>query len=114
MCDVIDWDEKRTGTRREGIYFAWWNLLKKLSAATGALAMGWVLDASGFEPNVEQRLRVKLAIAGLFSVLPMVGFTVAAALFSRYSLEEAGARSSRANAALVTSPPAKGARKALI
>ena len=84
MADVIDWDERQTGTRREGAYFAWFSFLGKSGNGADAMVMGWLLDLVGFVPNAEQTMLVKLTMAGLFSILPMIGFTVAFTIFGRH------------------------------
>ena len=56
-ADIIDYDEFLTGERKEGAYLAVWNLVRKSSAAITALIVGWVLQFSGFEPNVAQNRR---------------------------------------------------------
>lgn len=88
MADVVDDEAGWSGDRRDGAFFAWFNFLSKSAGGVGAMLMGWLLDASGFVPNVEQSRRVKLTMVSLFSLLPMVGFAVAVAVFKSFSLVE--------------------------
>jgi GPH family glycoside/pentoside/hexuronide:cation symporter len=53
-ADVIDYDEYLTGQRKEGTYYAVWNLVRKGAGYLTALATGLVLQLTGFQPNVAQ------------------------------------------------------------
>ena len=50
-ADVIDDDERRTGQRKEGTYFASWNLASKAAGGVAVGLAGAVLQWTGFEPN---------------------------------------------------------------
>jgi GPH family glycoside/pentoside/hexuronide:cation symporter len=69
-ADVIDWDEARTGERKEGTYFAAWNLVDKLGGALSVAIVGFAIDApgGGIDPQ---------GVKFVTSVLP-AGFTFAA------------------------------------
>ena len=88
-ADIIDYDEFLTGERKEGAYLAVWNLVRKSSAAITALIVGWVLQFSGFEPNVAQTEEVKFALRALFSLLPFSCYLIGAVLFLRFQFNEA-------------------------
>jgi GPH family glycoside/pentoside/hexuronide:cation symporter len=88
-ADIIDYDEYRTHERKEGAYLAVWNLVRKTSAAITALIVGWVLQFSGFEPNVEQSEDAKFALRALFSLLPFCCYFIGALLFMRFQFNEA-------------------------
>lgn len=47
--DVIDWDELRTGRRREGIYYGIKNFVRKLSGATALFIALQVLERFGYQ-----------------------------------------------------------------
>ena len=99
QADVVDWDALGSGVRREGAFFAWFNFLAKGGGSAGALAMGGLLDAAGFVPNVTpQPLRVQLVLSLLFG-LPVLGFGAAIAIFRRYDLDEEHVRRAVAVAA---------------
>ena len=87
-ADVIDYDEFQTGERKEGAYLAIWNLVRKSSGSLTAFVTGWVLQASGFEPNVEQSESAKFAIRVLFSLLPAACYLIGAILFARFRFNE--------------------------
>ena len=50
---------------------------------------GFVLQAVGFEPNVEQSETTKTALLALIGLLPAACYLVATVLFFRFSLDEA-------------------------
>ncbi len=87
-ADIIDYDEYRTGERKEGSYLAAWNLIRKSSASLAVFLAGLVLQFSGFEPNVEQPQDVKLALRAMIGLLPAVCYLVGGLLFARFSFNE--------------------------
>ena len=87
-ADVIDWDEARTGERKEGSYFALWNLVTKTAAGVAIILSGFLLQASGFRPNLEQDDSALLTIRVLFSLLPMVFSASVFLLLLRFRLDE--------------------------
>ena len=50
---------------------------------------GFVLSASGFEPNVSQTETAKTALLTLYAIFPLVCYSIGALIFSRFSLNEA-------------------------
>ena len=87
LCaDVIDYDEYRTGERKEGMYFAAWNFVAKTALGLAAIVTGFALSASGFDPNREQTETAKLAIRSLMSGYPLVCYGTGALLFLRFGL----------------------------
>ena len=88
QADVIDYDEYKTGQRKEGAYFAAWNFAFKCSFGITLAITGWVLEFSGFVPNVEQTDSVKLAIRSLYAIFPLVCYLIGTGLFLRFSLGE--------------------------
>jgi GPH family glycoside/pentoside/hexuronide:cation symporter len=85
-ADVIDYDEYQTGERKEGAYFAGWNLAVKGAAGFAIVAAGALLQGAGFQPNVEQNATALLAIRALFGGLPCLFLTIAALLMLRFRL----------------------------
>jgi len=90
QADVIDYDEYRTGERKEGAYYALWSFVRKgATGITGALA-GLALQMTGFVPNVEQTEQTVLAIRFLYAGVPAIAMILGAALFfSRFRFDEA-------------------------
>jgi len=96
QADVIDWDEHRTGERKEGTYFAAWNFVFKGSAGLTLLLTGAALQFAGFEPNVEQSESSQSAIRDLFSLLPFCTYLLGALLLSRFRLDRSAHSAIRA------------------
>ncbi len=86
QSDIIDYDEYQTGERKEGAYFAAFSFAFKGSAGITLMLTGFVLQFSGFVPNVEQTETAKLAIRSLFALFPLVSFSCGALLLSRLAL----------------------------
>jgi GPH family glycoside/pentoside/hexuronide:cation symporter len=86
--DVIDYDEYLTGERKEGAYFAAWNFVQKSALGLMLLLTGFVLEFSGFVPNVEQSMTVKMSMVTLYGLFPLVCYAIGAYLFSRFKLDE--------------------------
>jgi GPH family glycoside/pentoside/hexuronide:cation symporter len=89
QADVIDWDELRTGERKEGVYFAAWHLAEKMAMGVAAGVTGLALASSGFVPNLPQPGTALLAMRLLFSVFPLACYGVGALLFVRFGLDRA-------------------------
>ena len=89
LGDVIDQDELATGERREGMYVGFFTFLRKIGGATAVLAMGLVLELSGFvsglEPGDQGELAL-LSIRTLTSLVPMVILLLAIAFATQYPL----------------------------
>jgi GPH family glycoside/pentoside/hexuronide:cation symporter len=85
-ADVIDYDELRTGERKEGVYFSVWNLAEKSAMGIGGATVGFLLAASGFEPNAEQGQSSLLAIRAMESVIPAAGFIAGTLVFLGFRL----------------------------
>ena len=94
--DVIDYDEFKTGERKEGSYFAAWNFTYKSAMGVMLLLTGFVLEFAGFVPNEPQTMQVQLAMVSLYGLLPLVCYLIGAALFSRFRLDESAHREIRA------------------
>ena len=88
QSDVIDYDEFVSGERKEGSYFAAWNFVYKGAAGVMLLLTGFVLEFSGFVPNIEQTGEVKFAIVGLYGLFPLVCNLVGAFLLTKFQLDE--------------------------
>lgn len=71
MADIVDDDEVRTHTRKDGAYFGMYNLLRKLarSMAIGlsGVGLGWYGYVSGSTEQTPEAIR---GIAMMFSVMP--------------------------------------------
>jgi GPH family glycoside/pentoside/hexuronide:cation symporter len=72
LPDVIEYDEKMTGERREGIYYGLWAFLSKFTSALGIAVCGWALSLYGYVPNVAQSDHALFGIRLFFAVVPAV------------------------------------------
>ncbi|MGH0035489.1 MAG: MFS transporter [Myxococcota bacterium] len=97
-ADVVDWDEARTGERKEGSYFAAWNFVQKGAGGGAVWAIGVMLGFTGFVPNVEQSADTVLGMRLLASVFPFALHLGALALIARFALGEAEHRAAREQA----------------
>jgi GPH family glycoside/pentoside/hexuronide:cation symporter len=86
--DVIDYDEFKTGERKEGSYFAAWNFVYKSAMGVMLFLTGFVLEFSGFVPNMEQTMTAKLAMLTLYSLMPLACCLIGALLLRRFTLDE--------------------------
>jgi GPH family glycoside/pentoside/hexuronide:cation symporter len=107
-ADVIDYDEVQTGQRKEGTYFASWNLAQKAASSFAIVLAGVVLDVAGFEPNRAQDASAQLAIRGLFAAGPCLFNALAALLLLRFSLDERAHSAIRATLAERPASEAQG------
>ena len=76
LGDVADYDARRSGRQRQGVYMTIYRLVSKLAAAAVAFALGWALQLSGFIPNTEQGTITIVAIAISTSLLPLIATLV--------------------------------------
>jgi glycoside/pentoside/hexuronide:cation symporter, GPH family len=72
LPDVVEYDEKMTGERREGIYYGLWNFLTKFTGALGAWTCGLALAPFGYVPNVEQTVHALFGIRLFFAIVPAI------------------------------------------
>jgi GPH family glycoside/pentoside/hexuronide:cation symporter len=78
LADVIDWDELRSGERKEGAYSAAWGFAIKASNAAVILLTGLGLEVMGFAANQEQSEGAKLGLRFLYSAVPFAGYALGA------------------------------------
>ncbi|MHB9144452.1 MAG: MFS transporter [Symbiobacteriia bacterium] len=99
IADVVDEDELKTGTRREGMYFGVQGFLVRFGISIQAAVMGIVLKSTGY--NAALAVQPASAIWGLrllVGAIPIVGLLIALALLRSYPLD--GARLANVRAAL--------------
>jgi GPH family glycoside/pentoside/hexuronide:cation symporter len=95
LPDVVEYDEKMTGERREGIYYGLWAFLTKFTSALGVAVSGWALGLFGYVPNVEQTAQSLFGIRLFFSIVPAVVILISLPLLIWYPITR------RSHAALV-------------
>lgn len=89
QSDVIDYDELKTGERKEGVYFACWNFVIKAGGGITVMLAGLVLEWSGFVPKVEQTELVKMSMLAFFALFPLVAYGAGALILSGFTFTEA-------------------------
>lgn len=99
MADLIDRDELATGERKEGAYFAAWNLAAKAAMGTALVVNGIGLDLAGFVPGVAQPPGVIWTIRALAAGVPCGLQAIAIFVFWGYRFDEAEHRRVRAELA---------------
>ncbi len=87
--DVVEYDQLQTGEHRGGIYYGVWGFASKLTAALGIILSGWVLQLSGYVPNVEQSAGALLGIRLFFGPVPAIILALALPLLVWYPITRA-------------------------
>lgn len=97
LADVIDHDELETGQRREGSFAACQSWISRAGMALGAGASGWILQATGFNSQIEgqQPENVMLVMRLLMSGVPIFGLVIALIVLTRFKLDERSVREIR-------------------
>lgn len=82
-AEIIDYDEKLTGQRREGIYYATWGVLDQVinGVVAALLPLLLLLGRSRYDPNGPLGVRMVGALGG---ILLFIGFLI----FMRYPLRK--------------------------
>ncbi len=89
-ADIIDYDELQTGERKEGVYTAAWNFIRKAGAGLAIGASGLLLQWAGYDGEAEvQSQAVRTTILVIAGGIPAAGYAIGMILFSRFSLNEA-------------------------
>jgi GPH family glycoside/pentoside/hexuronide:cation symporter len=86
LPDVVEYDEKITGERREGIYYGLWAFLTKFTGALGVAVSGWALGLFGYVPNVEQTAHALFGIRLFFSIVPAIVILISLPLLIWYPI----------------------------
>jgi GPH family glycoside/pentoside/hexuronide:cation symporter len=89
QADVMDWDELRTGERKEGTYVAAWNLAAKAAAGIGVACCGALLAGAGFVPGAPASAETQTAMRLAGSLLPAAAYGIATWLLAGFALDEA-------------------------
>ncbi|HKZ43921.1 MAG TPA: glycoside-pentoside-hexuronide (GPH):cation symporter [Anaerolineales bacterium] len=86
LPDVIEYDEKMTGERREGVYYGLWAFLSKFTSALGVAVSGWALSLYGYVPNVEQTAHALFGIRFFFAIVPAVIILISLPFLIKYPI----------------------------
>jgi sugar (Glycoside-Pentoside-Hexuronide) transporter len=89
LADVVDYGEYKIGTRNEGVIFSLQTLIVKFTAALTALSIGFVLDLTGYVPNVVQSALTQNSIRVLMCIVPAIGMALAYVVYkNKYKLSD--------------------------
>jgi len=86
LPDVIEYDEKMTGERREGVYYGLWAFLGKFTGAFGVAVSGWALGLFGYVPNVEQTAHALFGIRFFFAIVPAIVLLISLPFLIKYPI----------------------------
>ena len=87
VADLIDYDEARTGRRREANYFAIWAFVTKCGNAITAFAALQILEQVGYRPGVPQTETVKETMVALYSRFPAAFYALSGAALLRFRFD---------------------------
>ncbi len=90
LSDVVDEDELRTGTRREGMYFGINGLFIRLAGSIQAAVTALILTGTGYQADLaEQAAGAVIGLRALMTALPVAGMVIALAAMYYYPLHGA-------------------------
>lgn len=88
IADVIDEDELKTGTRREGMFYGIHGLIVGLCTPAQAILTTLVLVTTGYVHSEFQPASALLGFRFMISVIPMVSLVLGLAIFMAYPLKK--------------------------
>jgi len=86
--DTVEYLEWKTGHRREGMHYGFFQFAFKLSVAFPGILAGLVLRFVGYVPNQEQTPVALLGIKLLLTFIPLVFVFIGMYLISRYPIDD--------------------------
>lgn len=93
LTDIISYDAKQSGIRREGVFTAFYSFTEKFTFAFGPLIVGVALSFAGFDkslpPEVMQTPQIRQALLLGVCYIPGLLGLVSIALLAGYKLREA-------------------------
>jgi len=88
LADSVDYDEWRSGERREALHYAAINIARKVSAASLAALVGVALGRIGYAAHVEQSAETLFGLSALLAAVPSFALLLAMGMLSRLRLGE--------------------------
>jgi GPH family glycoside/pentoside/hexuronide:cation symporter len=90
MPDIIDDDELRTRTRKDGAYFGMWSVLRKTTRAVSIGAVGFGLSFWGYQEGAMVQPESALeGIMWMFSIIPGIASLICGLLFLKFPITRA-------------------------
>ena len=84
LADVVDYGEKKTGSRSESIIFSIQTMLVKAGGAFSGFMVGVGLSVIGYVPNVAQTASTIFGLKFMMIGLPIALFAISAFVYHRY------------------------------
>jgi GPH family glycoside/pentoside/hexuronide:cation symporter len=88
LPDTIEYDEMKSGLRREGIFSGVWASGQKMAYSVGPAIVGFALALSGFTATGPQPDSVSFGIRLVFCLFPALAIFLSFIPFGRYELTE--------------------------
>ena len=90
MPDIIDDDEQRTHTRKDGAYFGMWSVLRKTTRAVSIGAVGLGLGFWGYQEGAMVQPESALTgIMWMFAIIPGIASAICGLLFLKFPITRA-------------------------
>jgi GPH family glycoside/pentoside/hexuronide:cation symporter len=86
VADVVEWDQLRTGERREGAFAGIQSFIIKAAQGVGLALVNVALDIIGYVPDVPQSAATLRNLKILYGLVPGVIFWTGAAIFLFYPI----------------------------
>jgi Na+/melibiose symporter-like transporter len=88
LADVVDFDERRSGERREALHYAAINIARKLSFASLSAGVGVAMQHIGYQAQAAQSAQVAQGLAWLYAGIPALALLIAMALLAALRMSE--------------------------
>ncbi len=89
LPDVVEYDQRETGERREGMFFGVYGLVDKIARTLGLVLVGWVLAAFGYQADGAVTETAVLGIRLVSGPIPALFLLAAVPLLLRYPVTRA-------------------------
>ena len=93
LADTLDYEELRTGERREGLFMGLWGVTMKASAAIGAGVALPIIGVAGYAVGMPAPPAAVMAIRLLYCAVPCVCYALALSVIWSYPIDESAHRS---------------------
>lgn len=87
IADAVEYGERKTGVRAEGVTFSFQTFLSKANAALGGMVGGVLLARVGYEAGVTQTVDTLWGIYAILTLTPSVAGVISAIPFFWYPLK---------------------------
>ena len=91
LPDIMEYDRRRTGLRREGVYAGLASFIEKISSSLSGIVIGGLLSAMNFDRNLgpeEQPDSARTAIYICVALIPMLMYALKLVLLYFFKLDE--------------------------